>query len=474
MQSFNRYAVAASRRMFSTRMGPLRAPLTPGAVQTWAAEVAARPTDQLAATVLQNHGPHTALIKREPLIKSSVNLFNNMVSPQGAPVMNQKQSGRCWLFAATNVLRVDVMRRLNLKELKLSPGYLFFYDKLEKAHFFLDQVRHTRSEPVESRVVQHLLMDPVCDGGQYSMFTNVIQKYGLVPDHVFPDTFNTLASSHLNEMVTTSLRQYAQEIREFNGSDSELDALIEKQTKEIHRLLVLFLGAPPAPTEPITWEYVDKDDKYHSLETTPLGFYKDVIQYDTAEAVSLLNDPRNKFETVVEVDRLGNVVGEPYVRYLNVDADTLAQQAVAAITANKPVFFGTHTPLYHDRKSGVIDTKLWAHDSIGFNPTQNKADRLRYHESLMTHAMTFTGVHLDPKTGEPIRWKVENSWGKEKVGQEGYFIMTHDYFKEYVYQIVVDRSALPEPLRAKWDARNDPSSEKVVLPPWDPCGSLAK
>lgn len=452
--------------------------LEPEQLGTWSTELKSDVATALASTVITNHGAATALINRDAKNKSLINVYSDAVTPDGAPTMNQKQSGRCWLFAGTNQMRIPIMKRLNLSELELSPSYLFFYDKLEKANFFLEQIEQTADEPVESRLIQHLLTDPVIDGGQYHMLSNIVTKYGLVPNSVFPDSFNTLASRNLNYVITTLLRQYAQEIREAitsgkapAGSDA-IKELRKTQIKQIHKLLTVFLGTPPGPNDPIVWEYVDKDKKYFSVETTPLGFYKDVVQYDVSTTVSLLNDPRNPYNSLITVDRLGNVAGQPYVTYVNAEIDVLAKTAIKLIKDNVPVFFGTHTPIYHDRKSGIIDTELWDYKLVGFDPQQNKADRLRYHQSLMTHAMLFTAVHIDPKTGEPVRWKVENSWGTEP-GIKGYFIMSHDFFKEYVYQIVAQKDAIEDEGLKKvideWD-----SQTPIVLPPWDPCGALAK
>jgi len=106
--------------------------------------------------------------------------FNVKISLEGSPITNQRASGRCWLFAATNVFRVAVMRRYNLKEFELSQAYLFFWDKLEKANYFLEQILDTVDEDLDGRLVQTLLSSPVGDGGQWDMAANLVEKYGLV------------------------------------------------------------------------------------------------------------------------------------------------------------------------------------------------------------------------------------------------------------------------------------------------------
>jgi bleomycin hydrolase len=462
------FTVFARKIVTSRKMAPL--PISTEKLSSWDKEVQNDPRSALAATVFQNVDVDTALINRGQYIKGSSNVFSDVIETEGAPITNQKSSGRCWLFAATNVLRTGVMRKYNLENFQLSPSFLFFYDKLEKSNYFLDQIAQTADEDIDSRIVQHLLTDPICDGGQFDMFANIVEKYGVVPNTVFPDSFNTLASNRMNFMITTLLRQYAQELREtikkVGSTDAvEVQQLKDSQIKEIHRLLTLFLGNPPGPHDSFRWEFKDKDKKFSVIESTPLKYYKEVVEFNAREAVSLLNDPRNPYNRVIKIDRLGNVVGEKDVSYLNLEIDALADAAIAKIKKNEGVFFGTHTPIYHDKKSGIMDIHLWDHKLVGYEPTQAKADRLKYHQSLMTHAMVITGVHLED--GKPVRWRVENSWGDE-VGQKGYFTMTHHYFKEYVYQVVVDKKDLPELAKYLDD------KEPIVLPPWDPCGALAK
>ena len=72
-------------------------------------------------------------------------------------VTNQKKSGRCWLFAALNLLRFDARKQLGLKEFEFSQAYAMYWDKLERSNFFLQQIVQTAAEPLDGRVVQFLL-----------------------------------------------------------------------------------------------------------------------------------------------------------------------------------------------------------------------------------------------------------------------------------------------------------------------------
>ena len=76
----------------------------------------------------------------------------------------------------------------------------------------------------------------------------------------------------------------------------------------------------------------------------------------------------------------------------------------------------------------------------------DKAERLDFGESLMTHAMVLEGVRLDG-AGRPALWKVENSWGKDH-GRDGFDTLSDAWFDEYVYQVVVDRAYLTDEERA--------------------------
>jgi len=96
----------------------------------------------------------------------------------------------------------------------------------------------------------------------------------------------------------------------------------------------------------------------------------------------------------------------------------------------------------------------------------DKAGRLDYGHSRMTHAMVFTGVDLDD-SGKPIKWRVENSWGT-KLGDKGYMVMADRWFDEFLYEVMVSKKHLSPQLLEVLD------TEPAVLPPWDPMGALAR
>ncbi|KAG5921211.1 hypothetical protein E4U42_005934 [Claviceps africana] len=454
------------------------------------------PRNRLALSALSSANPRTVLTSQASQITHQ-HLFNTKIPSEGAPVTNQRSSGRCWLFAATNVFRVALMNRYNVESFELSQNYLYYYDKLEKSNWFLEQIIDTAGEDLEGRLVQRLLGDLVSDGGQWDMVYNLVDKYGLVPQALYPDSWNAKNSSVLNAVLRTKLREFALTLRgvvaEGGGGGRDptsavLSALKADMMKEIQHILTLLLGPTPDPTAEFQWTYVDKDDKVHELSITPRDFARTVSSSGfqmmasslsltsssssswlaIADMVSLVNDPRNEYMKPLTVDRLGNVVGGRNTTYLNVDMETIKTACVKMIRAGSPVFFGCDVGKFSDKASGIMDLAIFDYeaglrtDLLGMT----KEQRLRAGESLMTHAMVLTAVHLDDRTGRPLRWRVQNSWGTDS-GDKGWFVMSDAWMDEWVYQAVVDPRLLSR------EVRDVLGQEPVVLPLWDPMGALA-
>lgn len=445
-------------------------PLSSTSLKEWSEQVLEDPKNRLALSAISNGDMKQIIKKRDAIVDDSIHVFSHKIDLEGSPVTNQQSSGRCWIFAATNILRTFVQRKYNIEDFQLSQAYLYFYDKLEKSNWFLQQIIETAAadEDLDSRLVQTLFQDPVSDGGQWDMIVNLVNKYGVVPQSAFPDSWNATHSSGLNYVVVHKLREYGLVLRkaiEDGCSTTQVNALKAKFVKQIHQILTISLGAPPGPNDTIIWEFYDKNKKYHKFETTPLSFAKYHVDYDVSNRFSLIHDPRNDYKKLYTVDRLGNIVGGKDIEYVNATPAVLKRAAIKSIQNNEPVFFGSDVGKFSER-TGIMDVNAWDYE-LAFNTKLglNKAEQLRVGESAMTHAMVLTAVNIE--NGKPTKWRVENSWG-DAAGNKGYMIMTDDWFDEYVYQVVTHPKYVEKEYTDIWK-----SKEYNVLPRWDPLGALA-
>ena len=385
-------------------------------------------------------------------------------------VSDQKASGRCWMFAALNTFRHKMIAGFQLEDFELSQAHTFFWDKYEKSNWFLEQVIATADQELTSRKVKFLLDTPQQDGGQWDMVVALFEKYGVVPKSVYPESISSSNSRELNQILNKLLRQDAQilrELRQKGAESSELQAKKEELLQEVFNFLAMNLGLPPRQFD---FSYRDKDNHFHSESgLTPLTFYQKYVDLKLDDYVSIINAPTadKPYGRSYTVEMLGNVVGSKPVRYLNVEMGRLKELAIAQMQAGETVWFGSDVAQSSNRKAGIMAEGM--HDftaSMDIRLTQDKAGRLDYSESLMTHAMVLTGVDLD-ENGKAKKWKVENSWG-EKVGNKGYFVASDAWMDEYTYQIVVRKEFLTTAELAAYEA------EPLVLAPWDPMGALAK
>lgn len=427
----------------------------------------ANPKFAAMENAISHNGLLASLEKRSAAVENtpifSLDLTKDKVS-------DQKASGRCWMFAALNTFRHKMIAGFQLEDFELSQAHTFFWDKYEKSNWFLEQVIATADQELTSRKVKFLLDTPQQDGGQWDMVVALFEKYGVVPKSVYPESISSSNSRELNQILNKLLRQDAQILRELRaeGAEStELQAKKEELLQEVFNFLAMNLGLPPRQFD---FAYRDKYNHFHSESgLTPLTFYQKYVDLKLDDYVSIINAPTadKPYGRSYTVEMLGNVVGSKPVRYLNVEMDRLKELAIAQMQAGETVWFGSDVGQSSNRKAGVMAEGM--HDftaSMDIRLTQDKAGRLDYSESLMTHAMVLTGVDLD-ENGKAKKWKVENSWG-EKVGNKGYFVASDAWMDEYTYQIVVRKEFLTATELAAYEA------EPLVLAPWDPMGALAK
>ncbi|MGY8755980.1 MAG: aminopeptidase C, partial [Phycisphaerales bacterium] len=377
---------------------------------------------------------------------------------------NQRQSGRCWLFAALNMLRVPAMKKMNVKEFEFSQNWAMFWDKFERANWFLQHIIDTADCDIDDRTVAFLLGDPIGDGGQWNMFVNVVHKHGLVPKTAMPETQSSSCTAKMNMILKWKLRSGAELLRE---AGADMETVREEVLGGIWRILCIHLGTPPTK---FMWQWQDKDKKFHRTgEMTPLEFANEYIETPLDEYVCVVNDPRetSPLLTTYTVECLGNVVGGELVKYLNIDTTAMKTLTQKMLEDGKPVWMGCDVGKMFRRDIGIWDAKLFNFEDVyGTKLGLTKAQRLDYHQTLMTHAMLFTGV--DVLDGVPVKWRVENSWGDENVGEKGFHAMNDSWFDEYMFEVAIEKKYLSADMLAAWE------EEPTVLSPWDPMGSLAK
>ncbi len=441
-------------------------PITREHLQQYQSQFEGDPKNRMAMNAVTKNPVHAVALNRE--VVASVNhVYSHMLKSNEATA--QERSGRCWLFAGLNLFRVEAMKRLNVDKFELSQNYMMFWDKLEKANYFLESILDTLSEPTDGRLIMFLLQNPIQDGGQWDMFVNLVKKYGVVPKSFMPEAESSSNSWVMTSLITNRLREDAAELRRMSARGAGMADLRARKVdmmSDIYRMLTIHLGQPP---HEFYWQWRDKDDVFHRDGLiTPQQFFNRYVQFDLDSMACLIHCPTadKPFNRLYTISYLGNVAEGQIIRYLNVEMPVFKQAAVRQIVDGKPVWFGCDVGKMLERDLGILHTQLYDYASVYGAPFRaDKAERVEYGQSVMTHAMVFTGVDLDEQ-GRPVKWRVENSWG-DKLGDKGFLVMNDAWFDEYMYEIAVEKQYVPQELLPILE------SEPVRLPPWDPMGALA-
>ena len=451
-----------------------RAPATDGdsagalaetSVSEWQTSFSSNPAYRLAQNAVTRNSVDDIAVNHH-VVFSADHTFSTLLDDWG--VTDQKQTGRCWMFAGLNLLRFAARKKLGVKEFEFSQNYVMFWDKVERANYFFEAIIESADRPLADRAVAFLLDGPVSDGGQWNMFINLVQKHGLVPKSQMPETNSSSSSRRMNALLRAKLREGARQLRTRHAQGVALDELRACKTeylRTVHRILNIHLGTPP---QSFAWQWRDKENNFHRLEAmTPQQFAAEFVDLPLDEYVCLVHDPRNEYGRTYTVEYLGNVVGGQRVTYLNVDIELMKSVAQRTLEAGEPVWFGCDVGKQMRRDLGLMDAAMYDLESVYDTrfDEMDKAARLQYGETQMTHAMLFTGV--DVVDGRARRWRVENSWGGE-TGQKGFYTMHDSWFDEYMFEISARRAYLPEALVAALD------EPPIVLPAWDPMGALAR
>lgn len=380
-------------------------------------------------------------------------------------IHDQKSSGRCWMFSSFNVFRADFARHhADSLSVEFSHDYLFFYDQLEKANLMLQGVIDNAKKPMDDVRVQFFFKNPLNDGGTFCGAADLAPKYGLVPKSVQPETFSAENTSKISSLISSKLREYGLELRKMVADGKKAQAIDARKTEmlsTVYRMLAMALGEP---VKEFTYQFRNRSGEPvgEPRRYTPLEFYNETVGHKLAGTfIMVMNDPRRPYHKTYEVEYDRHVYDGTNWKYLNLPMEEIAKLAIASLKDGKKMYSSYDVGKQFDRELGYLDTENFDYASL-FSTTfpMNKADRIATFDSGSTHAMTLVAVDLD-KDGNPLKWKVENSWGPNN-GAQGCLIMSNRWFNEYMFRLVVDKKYVPENLQKEFEQK------PVMVMPEDP------
>jgi bleomycin hydrolase len=422
------------------------------------------PTDTALMNAVSNNQIQNLVLNREFLNRHN-DFFSNKIETKG--ITDQKSSGRCWLFAGLNFLRQRVIKKYKLDDFEFSQSYLFFWDKMEKANFFLEYVIHNIDRDPNDREFSEVIDGVVGDGGYWQWVAELIGKYGVVPQSAMPETYNSSNSWPMTGILREALRTAAAGMRKmYKGGADSLTLRDEKFNvlKDVYKILVLNLSEPPRD---FIWRYEDKDGKVSEGRTfTPQSFFKDVVGINLREYVSLMDYAGKEYNKLYQLDLVRNVYDAPDPVSANLPMSEIKKFIQRSVLDNEPVWYACDIGKETYGEKGILSSRIYDYLKIyPMDQVMSKAERIQYLQSASNHAMVITAV--DILDGKPVKWLVENSHGKE-AGHDGYYTMYDDWLEDYSYEAIINVKYLTPEIKAIFQQK------PIHLPLWDPMTKLLK
>ncbi len=384
--------------------------------------------------------------------------FKYKVKTKG--ITDQESSGRCWMFTSLNVLRPKAMQSFSIPMFEYSESYLYFWDIFEKSNLFLEGIIETRNKKIDDREVDWLFSNVVGDGGVWNSFTNLAEKYGLVPKGVMPETHSSENTRMMIKLIRRKLRGDALKLRNMKGSDDVLRKAKITMLKDVYKMLCINLGEPPAK---FLWRYKDINGNLTEYKTyTPKSYMKESLgDINFSDYVMLMDDPSKPYYKLYEIKKDRNVLEGKNWKFINLPAKEIKPFALNSLKNNEAMYFSCDVGKQLNKDEGLLDTENYDYESLfGVKFDMSKKERILSHESGSTHGMALIGADVD-QNGKITKWLLENSWGKSS-GHNGYLTMTDRWFDEYMFRVVILKKFLNE------KTLKILNQKPIMLPPWDP------
>lgn len=430
-------------------------------LKNWRDDFESDPMAKYLQNSLVRHDLKEVYTNRDALLVNQLCFPDN---PKIGDVMAQKQSGRCWMFAELNVLRSELMRKKEMPEtFRFSVPYLYFFDKLERANFFLERILMNKGRNAQGEIDRFMFYSPLGEGGQWYMMVNLIEKYGMVPERCMPETYHSENTQQFCAVLNKIVRNGAVQI--INNMESGADEMVLLQIKEkclasVYEVLCGCLGTPP---EKFRYEYKDTKGEYHMLEMTPQEFANDFCECHFDDYVYVVDVPgKNRpYHKTFTLENCGNIWGKNGL-YYNLSMEEIKPMLLAQLADGETIWFGCDCMNDMDRASGMMIDGLYDYQGLfGVEYELSREEMLDYCESGSNHDMVISAVK-ETSPGHYV-WKVENSWGSQ-VGIGGRYVMDDSFLEKYAFQFVINKKHMTETQLFELE------QEPIVLKSNDPMG----
>ena len=380
--------------------------------------------------------------------------INQKIIDENPPIFNleleetkrydQKDSLRCWAFSGINVIKRNMADNLNIDimQFELSDNFIAFFHRLEKANTTYEKIIRSKTTDLDKISKKNVLKKPVEEVGNWKTFVGIVKKYGLVPMKVMPITIEGENATRVTNLFSETVRSNAITLLELKSQNKNVEELRKIKLRMLSDNYEFLSKVYGEPVKIFDYNYTDKNGNNVSLKNiTPNQFTEQFLSIDIDNFIFISNVPKKnrKYGEKLKNPTSININKMKYGEFLHLSIKELKDLSIKQLKDHIPVMVGIYIRKFSDKKSGVLDTRLYDYENLVKYRSLNKEDGMLVGDIELHHWMTITGVQIEE--GVSQRWKVEDSYGdKEKIN--GYYIMNDNYFDKYVFTVIINKKYL--------------------------------
>lgn len=242
-----------------------------------------------------------------------------------------------WSYTLLAMLKVPYMKKYNIPDFEFSQAHFLYHEKLERSYSYLNNLaKILMSNDKDERLMSYFLDDPLKEGGRWSIFTSIINKYGLMPKEAFKGHISREKINDLTRILNTKLREYAKKLMNAASKNMNMNNIVDFKMCEISNIISICIGLPP---ESFSWNYHNINPNNPIF--TPIDFYEQHVKplFNVNDLFSLINDPRPslKYQALCKTENFDDIIGGNKMLFNNQQTEVLIDVIGKSIINGEPV-----------------------------------------------------------------------------------------------------------------------------------------